>query len=100
MVQSVRDVLVENGVEDEKIGIDVAHPSTMGAFERAGLHMVSAWPCMSGARIVKTPDELECLKISSAWGDTSFWKIEHEWLKPRVRESYITAEVNEYLYEQ
>ena len=61
---------------------------------------VSAWPVMSGARVVKTPDELECLKISSAIGDTSFWKIEHEWLKPGVKESYITAKVNEYLYEQ
>ncbi len=48
----------------------------------------------------KTPDEIECLKISSAIGDTSFWKIENEWLKPGVKESYITAKVNEYLYEQ
>ena len=54
---------------------------------------------MSGARVIKTPDELECLKISSAIGDTSFWKIEHEWLKPGVKESTITAKVNEYLYE-
>jgi Xaa-Pro aminopeptidase len=44
-------------------------------------------------------DELECLKISSAIGDTSFWKIEHEWLKPGIKESAITAKVNEYLYE-
>ena len=29
------------------------------------LNTVSAWPAMSGARVVKTPDELECLKISS-----------------------------------
>ena len=54
---------------------------------------------MSGARVVKTPDEIECLKISSAIGDASFWKIEHEWLKPGVRESEITAKVNEFLYE-
>ena len=54
---------------------------------------------MSAARVRKTPDEIECLKISSAWGDTSFWMIENEWLKPGVKESYITAKVNEYLYE-
>ena len=53
---------------------------------------------MSGARTVKTPDEIECLKISCAIGDTSFWRIEHEWLKPGVREAEITAKVNEYLY--
>src|SRR5918999_1280728 len=100
MAKSVHDVLVENGVEKEKIGIDVYDPGAAEAFQALGLNTVTAWPAMSGARVVKTPDELECLKISSAIGDTSFWKIEHEWLKPGVKESYITAKVNEYLYEQ
>ena len=54
---------------------------------------------MSAARVVKTPDEIECLKISSAFGDALFWKIENEWLKPGVREADITAEVNKFLYE-
>jgi Xaa-Pro aminopeptidase len=99
MVASVVEVLRENGVENERIGLDISDPSAFAAFGRANLNMVSAWPAMSGARVVKTPDEIECLKISSAWGDTSFWKIEHEWLKPGVKESYITAKVNEFLYE-
>ena len=99
MAQSILQVLKENGVENERIGIDMVDPSAAAAFERAGMKTVSAWPVMSGARVIKTPDELECLKISSAIGDTSFWKIEHEWLKPGVKESYITAKVNEYLYE-
>ena len=100
MAQSVLEVLKEAGVENERIGLDVYDPVAYDAFQKLGLNMVSAWPVMSGARVVKTPDELECLKISSAIGDTSFWKIEHEWLKPGVKESYITAKVNEYLYEQ
>lgn len=99
MAASVVQVLRENGVENERIGLDIADPSAAAAFERAKLNIVSAWPAMSGARVVKTPDEIECLKISSAWGDTSFWKIEHEWLKPGVKESTITAKVNEFLYE-
>jgi Xaa-Pro aminopeptidase len=99
MVASIVRVLKENGVENERIGVDIADPSAMAAFERAGVKTTSAWPVMSRARIVKTPDELECLKISSAIGDTSFWKIENEWLKPGVKESTITAKVNEYLYE-
>ncbi len=100
MAQSVLDVLKENGVEKETIGLDVYDPSAYAAFQKLDLNIVSAWPVLSGARVVKTPDELECLKISSAIGDTSFWKIENEWLKPGVKESYITAKVNEYLYEQ
>jgi Xaa-Pro aminopeptidase len=99
MVDSVVDVLQENGVTEERIGLDIADPLALATFQGRGLNMVSAWPAMSGARVVKTPDELECLKISSAYGDTSFWKIEHEWLKPGVKESTITAKVNEYLYE-
>ena len=100
MAQSVLEVLKENHVEKEKIGIDVYDPSAYAAFQKLNLNMVSAWPVMSGARVIKTPDEIECLKISSAIGDTSFWKIQNEWLKPGVKESYITAKVNEYLYEQ
>ena len=99
MAQSVLEVLKENHVEKEKIGIDVYDPSAYAAFQKLNLNFVSAWPVMSGARVIKTPDEIECLKISSAIGDTSFWKIQNEWLKPGVKESYITAKVNEYLYE-
>ncbi|MGH2993623.1 MAG: M24 family metallopeptidase [Solirubrobacterales bacterium] len=100
MADSIVEVLKENGVEDEPIGVDIYDPSAAAAFERKQLKTTSAWPAMSGARVIKTPDEIECLKISSAIGDTSFWKIENEWLKPGVKESYITAKVNEYLYEQ
>jgi Xaa-Pro aminopeptidase len=100
MVESVYRVLEENGVAKEKIGLDMVDPSATAAFQKKGLNLVSAWPAMSGARVIKTPDEIECLKISSAIGDTSFWMIENEWLKPGVTEAHITAKVNEFLYEK
>ena len=37
---------------------------------------------MSQARRIKTPDEIELLKISSSLGDAAMWKIQNEWLKP------------------
>jgi Xaa-Pro aminopeptidase len=100
MAASIVEVLKDHGVQDERIGVDIYDPAAAAAFQKAGLRTESAWPAMSEARIVKTPDEIECLKISSAIGDTAMWKIEHEWLKPGVKESFITAKVNEYLYEQ
>ncbi len=100
MTDSIIEVLKENGVDKEPIGIDIYDPSAAAAFERKGLKTQSAWPVMSAARVRKTPDEIESLKISSAIGDTSVWKIQNEWAKPGVKESYITAKVNEYLYEQ
>jgi Xaa-Pro aminopeptidase len=100
MVGTIVRALQENGVAGERIGVDMMDPSATAAFQRAGLTIVSAWPAMSGARIIKTPDEIECLKISSAIGDTAMWKIENEWLRPGVTEAHITAKVNEYLYEK
>jgi Xaa-Pro aminopeptidase len=100
MVGSIYRVLEEHHLTGEKIGVDMMDPSATAAFQRANLNTVSAWPAMSGARVIKTPDEIECLKISSAIGDTAMWKIENEWLKPGVTEAHITAKVNEYLYEK
>jgi Xaa-Pro aminopeptidase len=44
-------------------------------------------------------DEIECIKLTTAYGDGAMWKLKNEWLKPGVTESYINAKVCEYLYE-
>jgi len=98
MAQSAYEVLKENGVEKGKIGIDIMDMRAYQAFQKLGVNIVNAWPAMSGARVIKTPDEIELLKISSAYGDAAFWKIKNEWLKPGVKEADITAKVNEFLY--
>ena len=98
MAQSVYDALKEHGVEKERIGIDIMDMRAYQALQKLGVNTVNAWPAMSGARVVKTPEEIELLKISSAYGDAAFWKIKNEWLKPGVKEADITAKVNEFLY--
>ena len=100
MAQSVFDVLKESGVEKGKIGCDLFDYRTMQSFGKLKLNMVSAWPVMSGARVVKTADEIECIKMSTAFGDAAMWKIKYEWLKPGVTEAYVNAKVAEYLYEE
>jgi len=99
MAQSVYEVLKEGGVEKGKIGIDMLDYQTMQSFRKLNVNLVSAWPVMSGARVVKTADEIECVKISTAYGDAAMWKIKNEWLKPGVTEKYINAKVAEYFYE-
>lgn len=100
MANSVLETLKEHGVEKERIGIDIMDIRAYQALTGVGLNIVNAWPAMSAARVIKTPDEIELLKISSAYGDAAMWKIKHEWLKPGVKESYICAKVNEFLYEE
>ncbi len=99
MAKGIYEVLEENNVTKEKIGLDIMDMKAYKALEEMGLDLVNAWPVMSGARVIKTVDEIELLKISSAYGDAAMWKIKNEWLKPGVKESYITAKVNEFLYE-
>ena len=50
--------------------------------------------------MVKTQDEIECLKQASAIGDAAMWKIKYEWLKPGVREREIEAKVHEFMLER
>jgi Xaa-Pro aminopeptidase len=100
MVDTVMDVLEENGVSKEQIGIDNLDMPSMKAFEERGVNIVNGWPAMSAARVVKTRDEIELLKQASSIGDAAMWKIKYEWLKPGVREREIEAKVHEFMLER
>jgi Xaa-Pro aminopeptidase len=100
MANSVFDVLKEAGVEKEKIGLDVMDLRAYQELGNLGINIVSAWPVMSEARVIKSRDEIECLKISSAHGDAAMWMAINEWAKPGVSEAHVCAKVNEYLYEK
>ena len=87
MAKSVYEVLEEHGVQNEKIGIDVMDLRGYQELTGLGLKIVNAWPALSEARVVKTRDEIECLKISSAYGDAAMWMAINEWTKPGVTRS-------------
>ncbi len=99
MAQSVYEVLKENGCEKERIGVDTFDMQSYRALTAKGLDIVSAWPVMSAARVVKTPDEIELLKQSSAIGDAAMWRIKNEWLKPGISERELSAKVGEFMYQ-
>ena len=100
MAETVVDVLKQNGVAKEKIGIDNLDMPALKAFQDAGVNIVNGWPAVSQARVVKTRDEIECLKMASSIGDAAMWKIKYEWLKPGVREREIEAKVHEFMLER
>jgi Xaa-Pro aminopeptidase len=100
MAESVCEVLDAHNVRQERIGIDNVDMASLRALQGAGLNLVDAWPLMSKARVVKTSDEIELLKMSSSIGDAAMWKIKYEWLKPGVREREIEAKVHEFMLER
>jgi Xaa-Pro aminopeptidase len=100
MAESILEVLKKNGVAGEKIGIDNLDMPAIEAFKNAGINIVNGWPAVSGARTIKTRDEIELLKMASSIGDAAMWKIKYEWLKPGVREREIEAKVHEFMLER
>ncbi|WPD18537.1 Xaa-Pro peptidase family protein [Thermaerobacter composti] len=98
MAKSIYEVLVENGVQNERVGIDVMDMLAYQALSNLGIRLVNAWPAIKDARVIKTPDEIELLKIAAAHGDAAMWMCMNEWAKPGVREREVAAKVNEYLY--
>ena len=100
MVDSVVEVLKENGLAKERVGIDNLDMPALEAFQKGGVKLVNGWPAISAARVVKTPDEIELLKQASSIGDAAMWKIKYEWLKPGVREREIECKVHEFMLER
>lgn len=98
MARSIAEVLEENGVENEPVGVDAYDQTAYQALTAEGLELQNAWPAMSKARVRKTPDELELLKIAASYGDGAMWRAINEWTKPGIPEKEITANVNQYLY--
>ncbi len=91
MAQGIYEVLEEDGAAKGEIGLDMFDYQALQSFKKRNLNIVS--PVMSEARVVKTADEIECIKLSTAWGDAAFWKIKNEWLKPGVTENYFRSPV-------
>jgi Xaa-Pro aminopeptidase len=100
MADSVLEVLKENGVSRERVGIDNVDMPALEAFRGTGINLVNGWPAVSAARVVKTRDEIELLKQASSIGDAAMWKIKYEWLKPGVREREIESKVHEFMLER
>lgn len=98
MVDSVLEVLRENKVEKERIAIDSMDMASLNAFQSKELNVVNAWPAMSAARVVKTPDEIELLKQAAAIGDASMYKARYEWAKPGITERELSAKITNFMY--
>jgi Xaa-Pro aminopeptidase len=99
-VEQVKNCFLELGVnpKKDKIGYDTMDVPTYLAFKEAGVDMVPAMPAIIAARVVKTKDELELLKIACAMCDTCFWHLKYEWVKPGVTEKEVVGKINEYLF--
>jgi Xaa-Pro aminopeptidase len=97
-VAEIKSLLVEAGVADLPVGVDIVEPAFLFEMQRQGLTVVDCQQRMLDARVIKSPDEIMLLNQAAAMVDGVYQDIV-EMLKPGVRENQIVAHANKRLYE-
>ena len=97
-VAEIRAILVEQGVADLPLGIDIAETPMFLELQRVGLEVRDAQQVMLDARLIKSADEIMLLSTAAAMVDGVYQDIA-EALKPGIRENEIVALANKRLYE-
>ncbi|MBI3709357.1 MAG: aminopeptidase P family protein [Proteobacteria bacterium] len=95
----IKSILVEEGVADMPLGVDMVELPMLFALQELGVEVRDGQQVMLDAREIKSRDELTLLNVSAAMVDGTYQKI-GEALKPGIRESQIVALSNHDLYEK
>jgi Xaa-Pro dipeptidase len=96
--KEIKDILVQEGVANMPLGLDLCEPPMLFALQREGIEVRDGQQMMMDAREVKSHDEITLLNIASAMVDGVYQDIA-EALKPGVKESQIVALAAKRLYE-
>jgi Xaa-Pro aminopeptidase len=97
-VREIKALLVEHGVADMPLGVDLVEPPVLFELQRQGIKVRDCQQVMLDARELKNIDEITLLNMAASMVDGCYQTIA-EALKPGVRESDIVALANKRLYE-
>ena len=97
VAQDIFKRLKDHGVEKKPVGMDIADIPLIRALEKKGLEIVDGQERMLEARIVKTKDEIELLKISAAMVDAAYEEVARN-IRPGKRENDLVAVANHVLF--
>ena len=94
----IKSILVDAGVADQPVGLDIAEPPMMFELQRQNLEVRDGQQVMLDAREIKSIDEIILLNQAAAMVDGVYQMINDD-MKPGVRESDIVGEANKMLYQ-
>jgi len=97
-IKEIKSLLVEAGVADLPVGVDIVEPAFLFEMQKQGLKVVDAQQLMLDARVIKSFDEIMLLNQAAAMVDGVYQNIV-DVLKPGIRENEIVALANKRLYE-
>ncbi len=87
----IKKVLKEEGVASGKVGIDQMFWHVVNALREAGVDAVDGGGALWDARMVKTRDELELIKLSVALAEPSL-EVAKRLIRPGVRDCDVQAQ--------
>jgi Xaa-Pro aminopeptidase/Xaa-Pro dipeptidase len=98
-LKPLADALTELGCHGGRVGVDIATVTVIRRLEELldGYEIVDANAALSGARLVKSPTEVDLLDDASSIVDLAMATVERV-LEPGVRECDILAEVMHVFY--
>ena len=98
VARAVLEIMKEQGVADEPLGVDIAELPMIFALQKCGLKVVDGQQAMLDARQIKSKDEIMLLTMAAAMVDGVYQTI-FEALKPGIRENELVAIANKQLYD-
>jgi len=88
--EEIRDTLAELGLADEPLGVDKLDTPGFHALAELGIRTVDTSPVTVDAREVKTPEEVELMKINGSIGDAMLQAF-RDAIRPGIREYELLA---------
>jgi Xaa-Pro dipeptidase len=96
--REIKQVLEDEGLAGERLGVDLAETGVFLALQAEGLNVVDGQQAMMRAREIKSQDEITLLTQACAMVDGVYHDI-YEALRPGIRESDIVALAHARLFE-
>ena len=95
--KQIKEKMVELGIENQPLAIDVMELPMLRALEAEGIEVVDGQQALMDAREVKTEEEIELLKVAAAMVDAVYLDIAKA-IRPGNKESDLVAIANDQLY--
>ena len=95
--KEIVQILKEKGLDKEQVAYDANTPVVMAALEAEGVKLVAAPQVLREARMIKTQDEIDCMRMGGAFCDAGWWAC-FETLRPGITERELGAEMSKAVY--
>ena len=89
--------LKKRGLKIDSCGSDIPDGIVIRSLSKVGIKVDDGTDTVTSARIAKTYDELELLKMVSGFVDNAFWLAKTKFVQPGTRESQVKGQISNYL---